>query len=94
MPPGDGGALLTGPSLCRTDTTRVEFTVPLRENWALPFFAIQVAAVTYFLRPNLQPRSEVSSYSASCAFQSSSFASEASGNGRRALFSFHGQFSA
>ncbi|XP_036087094.1 probable C-mannosyltransferase DPY19L3 isoform X2 [Rousettus aegyptiacus] len=42
----------------RTDTTRVEFTVPLRENWALPFFAIQVAAVTYFLRPNLQPRSE------------------------------------
>ncbi|XP_023378471.1 probable C-mannosyltransferase DPY19L3 [Pteropus vampyrus] len=42
----------------RTDTTRVEFTVPLRENWALPFFAIQVAAVTYFLRPNLRPRSE------------------------------------
>lgn len=46
--------------LCRIDTTRVEFTVPLRENWALPFFAVQTAAVTYFLRPNLQPLSEVS----------------------------------
>ncbi|XP_035869197.1 probable C-mannosyltransferase DPY19L3 isoform X3 [Phyllostomus discolor] len=42
----------------RVDTTRVEFTVPLRENWALPFFAVQVAAVTYFLRPNLRPLSE------------------------------------
>ncbi|MEJ1289016.1 hypothetical protein NN561_020053 [Cricetulus griseus] len=43
----------------RTDTTRVEFTIPLRENWALPFFAIQIAAITYFLRPNLQPLSEL-----------------------------------
>ncbi|XP_054426258.1 probable C-mannosyltransferase DPY19L3 [Pteronotus mesoamericanus] len=42
----------------RLDTTRVEFTVPLRENWALPFFAVQVAAVTHFLRPNLRPLSE------------------------------------
>nr|XP_031527944.1 probable C-mannosyltransferase DPY19L3 isoform X2 [Vicugna pacos] len=42
----------------RIDTTRVEFTIPLRENWALPFFAIQIAAITYFLRPNLQPLSQ------------------------------------
>uniref|UniRef100_A0A8C0WS93 C-mannosyltransferase DPY19L3 n=1 Tax=Castor canadensis TaxID=51338 RepID=A0A8C0WS93_CASCN len=42
----------------RIDTTRVEFTIPLRENWALPFFAIQIAAVTYFLRPNLQALSQ------------------------------------
>uniref|UniRef100_A0A8C5KFA5 Dpy-19 like C-mannosyltransferase 3 n=1 Tax=Jaculus jaculus TaxID=51337 RepID=A0A8C5KFA5_JACJA len=42
----------------RVDTTRVDFTIPLRENWALPFFAIQIAAITYFLRPNLQPLSE------------------------------------
>ncbi|XP_012881608.1 PREDICTED: probable C-mannosyltransferase DPY19L3 [Dipodomys ordii] len=42
----------------RIDTTRVEFTIPLRENWALPFFAIQIAAITYFLRPNLQALSE------------------------------------
>ncbi|KAG3255771.1 protein C-mannosyl-transferase DPY19L3 isoform X2 [Ictidomys tridecemlineatus] len=42
----------------RIDTTRVEFTIPLRENWALPFFAIQIAAITYFLRPNLHSLSE------------------------------------
>ncbi|XP_062460860.1 probable C-mannosyltransferase DPY19L3 isoform X4 [Pezoporus occidentalis] len=39
----------------RIDTTRVEFTIPLRENWALPFFAVQIAAITYLLRTNLQP---------------------------------------
>ncbi|KAI6077671.1 Protein dpy-19-like protein 3 [Aix galericulata] len=42
----------------RIDTTRVEFTIPLRENWALPFFAIQIAAITYLLRTHLQPAQE------------------------------------
>ncbi|XP_043844012.1 probable C-mannosyltransferase DPY19L3 isoform X2 [Dromiciops gliroides] len=42
----------------RIDTTRVEFTIPLRENWALPFFAVQIAAITYLLRPHLQPLCE------------------------------------
>ncbi|XP_076205292.1 protein C-mannosyl-transferase DPY19L3 isoform X3 [Aptenodytes patagonicus] len=42
----------------RTDTTRVEFTIPLRENWALPFFAVQIAAITYLLRTHLQPVQE------------------------------------
>ncbi|KFP76883.1 PREDICTED: probable C-mannosyltransferase DPY19L3 [Acanthisitta chloris] len=42
----------------RVDTTRVEFTIPLRENWALPFFAVQVAAITYLLRTHLQPVQE------------------------------------
>ncbi|XP_072278550.1 protein C-mannosyl-transferase DPY19L3 isoform X2 [Pyxicephalus adspersus] len=37
----------------RIDTTRVEFTIPLRENWALPFFAVQIASISYFFRPNL-----------------------------------------
>lgn len=46
--------------LYRIDTTRVEFTIPLRENWALPFFAIQIAAITYLLRTHLQPAQEVS----------------------------------
>ncbi|XP_054025946.1 probable C-mannosyltransferase DPY19L3 isoform X2 [Dryobates pubescens] len=42
----------------RIDTTRVEFTIPLRENWALPFFAVQIAAITYLLRAHLQPVQE------------------------------------
>ncbi|KAM4614539.1 protein C-mannosyl-transferase DPY19L3 isoform 2-T3 [Discoglossus pictus] len=37
----------------RIDTTRVEFTIPLRENWALPFFALQIAGITYLLRTDL-----------------------------------------
>ncbi|XP_018408584.1 PREDICTED: probable C-mannosyltransferase DPY19L3 [Nanorana parkeri] len=37
----------------RIDTTRVEFTIPLRENWALPFFAVQIAAISHFVRPDL-----------------------------------------
>ncbi|XP_068117382.1 protein C-mannosyl-transferase DPY19L3 isoform X2 [Hyperolius riggenbachi] len=37
----------------RLDTTRVDFTIPLRENWSLPFFAVQIAAITCFLRPDL-----------------------------------------
>uniref|UniRef100_A0A8C6ZP70 Dpy-19 like C-mannosyltransferase 3 n=1 Tax=Nothoprocta perdicaria TaxID=30464 RepID=A0A8C6ZP70_NOTPE len=44
--------------LNRVDTTRVEFTIPLRENWALPFFAVQIAAITYLLRTHLQPAHE------------------------------------
>ncbi|XP_030620848.1 probable C-mannosyltransferase DPY19L3 [Chanos chanos] len=39
----------------RVDTTRVEFTISLRENWSLPFFALQVAAITCYLRPQLKP---------------------------------------
>uniref|UniRef100_A0A8B9RN26 Dpy-19 like C-mannosyltransferase 3 n=1 Tax=Astyanax mexicanus TaxID=7994 RepID=A0A8B9RN26_ASTMX len=41
--------------VCRIDTTRVEFTISLRENWSLPFFALQVAAITCYLRPHLRP---------------------------------------
>ncbi|XP_075694505.1 protein C-mannosyl-transferase DPY19L3 isoform X2 [Rhinoderma darwinii] len=37
----------------RIDTTRVEFTIPLRENWALPFFAVQISGISYYLRPGL-----------------------------------------
>lgn len=44
----------------RIDTTRVEFTIPLRENWALPFFAVQIATITYLFRPDLTRVKEVS----------------------------------
>ncbi|XP_063169291.1 probable C-mannosyltransferase DPY19L3 isoform X3 [Candoia aspera] len=42
----------------RIDTTRVEFTIPLRENWALPFFAVQLAAITFLFRPHLRSTHE------------------------------------
>ncbi|KAL8194892.1 UNVERIFIED_CONTAM: hypothetical protein K2H54_037673 [Gekko kuhli] len=42
----------------RVDTTRVEFTIPLRENWALPIFAVQVAAISFLFRPHLRPAHE------------------------------------
>lgn len=35
--------------LHRQDTTRVDQVVPLRANWALPYFSCQVAALTGFL---------------------------------------------
>ncbi|XP_063306388.1 probable C-mannosyltransferase DPY19L4 [Pelobates fuscus] len=37
----------------RTDTTRMEHSIPLRENWALPYFACQVAALTGYLKNNI-----------------------------------------
>jgi len=43
----------------RVDTTRVEFTISLRENWSIPFFALQVAAITCYLRPQLKPIHQV-----------------------------------
>ncbi|XP_038556780.1 probable C-mannosyltransferase DPY19L3 isoform X3 [Micropterus salmoides] len=39
--------------LNRVDTTRVEFSISLRENWSLPFLALQVTAITCYLRPQL-----------------------------------------
>ncbi|KAK2853445.1 hypothetical protein Q5P01_006106 [Channa striata] len=39
--------------LNRVDTTRVEFTISLRENWSMPFLALQVTAITCYLRPHL-----------------------------------------
>uniref|UniRef100_A0A3Q3XD43 Uncharacterized protein n=1 Tax=Mola mola TaxID=94237 RepID=A0A3Q3XD43_MOLML len=41
--------------LNRVDTTRVEFTISLRENWSLPFLALQVTSITCYLRPHLTP---------------------------------------
>uniref|UniRef100_H0WJ72 Dpy-19 like 4 n=1 Tax=Otolemur garnettii TaxID=30611 RepID=H0WJ72_OTOGA len=42
----------------RVDTTRIEYSIPLRENWALPYFACQVAALTGFLKSNLNTYGE------------------------------------
>uniref|UniRef100_A0A7N6BSV0 Dpy-19 like C-mannosyltransferase 3 n=1 Tax=Anabas testudineus TaxID=64144 RepID=A0A7N6BSV0_ANATE len=45
--------------LNRVDTTRVEFTISLRENWSLPFLALQVTAITCYLRPQLTALQQV-----------------------------------
>nr|XP_040149784.1 probable C-mannosyltransferase DPY19L4 isoform X2 [Ictidomys tridecemlineatus] len=42
----------------RVDTTRIEYSIPLRENWALPYFACQVAALTGYLKSNLNTYAE------------------------------------
>uniref|UniRef100_A0A8C4PH90 Dpy-19 like 4 n=1 Tax=Equus asinus TaxID=9793 RepID=A0A8C4PH90_EQUAS len=42
----------------RVDTTRIEYSIPLRENWALPYFACQVAALTGYLKSNLNTYGE------------------------------------
>lgn len=44
---------------CRQDATKVDQGVPLRENWALPYFSCQVVALTGFLTNNLGSASEV-----------------------------------
>nr|XP_006822371.1 PREDICTED: probable C-mannosyltransferase DPY19L3-like [Saccoglossus kowalevskii] len=37
----------------KEDTTRVEFTIPLRESFSLPFLFMQIAFITYYFRPQL-----------------------------------------
>uniref|UniRef100_A0A8C5RG68 Dpy-19 like 4 n=1 Tax=Laticauda laticaudata TaxID=8630 RepID=A0A8C5RG68_LATLA len=42
----------------RADTTRIDYSVPARENWALPYFACQVAALTGYLKNNINSSAE------------------------------------
>ncbi|XP_071134170.1 protein C-mannosyl-transferase DPY19L3-like isoform X1 [Mytilus edulis] len=37
----------------KVDVTRVEYVVPLRESFSLPFLWVQIAAISFFFRPNL-----------------------------------------
>lgn len=46
----------------RADTTRVDDAIPLRENWALPYFSCQVAALTGFLCNNISSATEMFCY--------------------------------
>lgn len=42
----------------RADTTRIDYSIPSRENWALPYFACQVAALTGYLKHNINSSAE------------------------------------
>ncbi|XP_041931808.1 probable C-mannosyltransferase DPY19L4 isoform X2 [Alosa sapidissima] len=46
----------------RPDTTKVDYAIPLRENWALPYFSCQVAALTGFLSNNISSAAEMFCY--------------------------------
>uniref|UniRef100_A0A4W5N521 Dpy-19 like 4 n=1 Tax=Hucho hucho TaxID=62062 RepID=A0A4W5N521_9TELE len=46
----------------RPDTTKVDYAIPLRDNWALPYFSCQVAALTGFLSNNVNSASEMFCY--------------------------------
>ncbi|ERE85298.1 putative protein dpy-19 [Cricetulus griseus] len=50
--------LFVGSTFAQVDTTRIEYSIPLRENWALPYFACQVAALTGYLKRNLNTYAE------------------------------------
>nr|KAG5704002.1 hypothetical protein BaRGS_032091 [Batillaria attramentaria] len=39
-------------SINRADTTRVAYTIPLRESFSLPFLWLQIAALTYYFKPH------------------------------------------
>ncbi|KAK5854672.1 hypothetical protein PBY51_004847 [Eleginops maclovinus] len=46
----------------RPDTTKVDYAIPLRDNWALPYFSCQVAALTGFLTNNISSATELFCY--------------------------------
>ncbi|KAK1789246.1 hypothetical protein P4O66_015181, partial [Electrophorus voltai] len=46
----------------RPDTTTVVYAIPLRDNWALPYFSCQVAALTSFLSNNISAATEMFCY--------------------------------
>ncbi|MGH0134876.1 UNVERIFIED_CONTAM: hypothetical protein FKN15_067574 [Acipenser sinensis] len=46
----------------RADASKIEYAIPLRDNWALPYFSCQVAALTGFLRNNINSSTEIFCY--------------------------------
>lgn len=45
----------------KTDTTRVYFTIPLRESFSLPFIYLHLASITLYLKSNTSTRSQTGS---------------------------------
>ncbi|XP_034033725.1 probable C-mannosyltransferase DPY19L4 [Thalassophryne amazonica] len=50
----------------RPDTTKMGSAIPLRDNWALPYFSCQVAALTGFLSNNINSATETLCYFTMC----------------------------
>ncbi|XP_068602912.1 probable C-mannosyltransferase DPY19L4 [Brachionichthys hirsutus] len=51
----------------RPDTTKVDHAIPLRDNWALPYFSCQVTALTGFLSNDISSATEMFCYLAMSA---------------------------
>merc|ERR1712048_88421 len=58
-------------TFARFDMTRVEFTVPLRESFALPFWALQICILTLYFKPSTRHHR---GYTAALCFASFCFA--------------------
>lgn len=76
----------------RLDTTRVEYIIPLRESFSLPFLWVQIAATTYYFRHNCSPQKEVFLYHNCPFFRSSWYFNRTYGN-KALMFFFQLQFS-
>ena len=45
--------------LFRDDTTRIAFTIPLRESFGFPFLFAQIAFITFFFKKNVSSHAQV-----------------------------------
>ena len=46
----------------RADTTRISFTIPLRESFGFPFLFGQIAFINYFLKKDVSSLAQVATF--------------------------------
>ena len=46
----------------RADTTRISFTIPLRESFGFPFLFAQIACINYFLKKDVSSLAQVATF--------------------------------
>ena len=46
----------------RADTTRISFTIPLRESFGFPFLFAQIAFINYFLKKDVSSLAQVATF--------------------------------
>ena len=44
---------------CRMDTTRISYTIPLRESFGFPFLFVQIAFINFFLKRDASSLAQV-----------------------------------
>ena len=48
--------------ILRADTTRISFTIPLRESFGFPFLFAQIAFINYFLKKDVFSLAQVATF--------------------------------